>query len=49
MANMNQLHGAPVSASGAHERAAPTIFAMSTLVIAPPAPPAKNVKHPTPR
>jgi len=48
-AYVNQLHGAPVSASDGHLLAAPTIFAINTEIIPPPANPAAVVKQPTPR
>jgi len=43
-----QLHGAPVSASGAQLRAAPTTFATSTAIIPPPTGPMTAAGHPTP-
>jgi hypothetical protein len=46
-AYVNQLHGAPVSASDGHFVAAPTIFAIRTAIIPPPANPATAVKQPT--
>jgi hypothetical protein len=43
------LHGAPVSASDGHRIATPTILAIRTAIIPPPAEPAITEKHPTPR
>jgi hypothetical protein len=48
-AYVNQLHGAPVSASDGHRVATPTIFAINTAIMPPPAKPATTEKHPTPR
>jgi hypothetical protein len=48
-ANVNHLHGAPVSASDGQRPANPTIFAISTPIIPPPAKPANTVKQPTPK
>jgi len=46
---MNQLQGAPVSASAAHPCSEPTIFAMSTAIMADAKNPTTVVMQPTPR
>ena len=43
-----QSHGAPVSPSDEHFVTAPTIFAISTAIMPPPARPAMALMHPTP-